>query len=312
MKVLAIVVRYKTAWEDSQTIQSLSGEFCRCPDLKNHISVLIWDNSPAPLDSPQLSFPAEYRASEGNLGVSGAYNRGMERAKSMDCPWLLLLDQDTTLPPGYLQRMLDYSREMQARGPVASVVPILMDGNQVLSPGVLRKLRTKPISASSHGLQDDLVIPFNSGALIRVQDLSEIGGFNEDFWLDYSDYVVYDRLQSRGKKIYVAGDLVIQHKLSILDFDSNVSPQRYANFLYAEGSYWDQYRPAAFGYLHTLRLLVRGVRQFVRFRTKVFSFMTLSYCLKRIYLSRRRRLEEWKKVSDKRSLPSVRHGKVVD
>ena len=311
MLIVAIIVRYKTLIEDSQTLQSVVAEFAQHPDLLSQIGVMIWDNSPSPIEDFALPFPVEYRTTGANVGVSGAYNHGLKFAREQNCPWMLLLDQDTALPLGFLRQMVQYATDLSARREIAAVAPIVADGGRFISPNTLGWLRERLVTPPAQGVQKGTVIPINSGALIRVSDLIEAGGFNEDFWLDYSDYAAFDQLQARGGRIYVAGDLLIHHKLSISDIDSNVSLLRYTNILYSEGSYWDLYRPFASRYLHTLRLFIRALRQYFRLQNKKISLLTFSYLVKRIFQSRRRRLREWRRISSRRDLPSFQGGKII-
>src|ERR1035441_5233600 len=116
MQILIVVVCYKMAFNQSATLAGLCHTFENYPELLQTIGLLIWDNSPHPLGNPQLPVPFEYRHAGENLGVSGAYNRAMLVAEASGCPWLMFLDQDSTLTDNFLSRMLEYSRE-QERNP---------------------------------------------------------------------------------------------------------------------------------------------------------------------------------------------------
>ena len=303
MDILAVIVLYKRILGDSPTVECMASEFRRNPGLENQIGVLIWDNGPATLDHPQIPFPALYRTEGRNIGVSGAYDRGLDLATSSGADWLLLLDQDTSIPRGALQHMLENSREMKARSEIAAVVPVLMSGNQISSPYIQGWFRQKLIHPQFRGTPPGLLMAHNSGTMVRIAALREIGGFNLDFWLDYSDIVLFDRLQRSGKRIFVAGDLQLQHSISISDYDSQVSPERYTNLLHAEASYWDLYRPLPLRALHTVRLLVRGIRQYFRLKNKRFAAMTLSHLWRRLRTRRSERLRQWKQASAERNIP---------
>ena len=95
MQILAVIVLYKRAPEQSQTILSLIQVFGRNPGLNDSVRVLLWDNSPVPASEVSLPFRFELGHGGQNVGTSGAYNHAMELADSLSCPWLLLLDQDT-------------------------------------------------------------------------------------------------------------------------------------------------------------------------------------------------------------------------
>ena len=105
MEIFAVVVRYKLPLCDAQTMKGLTQAFQVQPELRRDITVLVWDNSPEPLED-SAALPFQYIHSVQNIGVAGAYNRGMELAESMRCSWLLLLDQDTTIPSEFLPKCL--------------------------------------------------------------------------------------------------------------------------------------------------------------------------------------------------------------
>ena len=311
MRILAVVVRYKSPLEESQTIKGLAGMFVSDPNLLNAISVLVWDNSPAPVQNPQLSFPFTYRHSAENVGVSGAYNRAMEIAETLGCKWLLLLDQDTTLPENFLARMLELSAQLQDRTEIAAIAPFLVDGERTISPGQLLFNRVKLLKPPFEGVHAGRMYAANSGTIMRVSALRQIGGFDENFWLDLSDIVAFHRLHQQGKRLYIAGDLQLPHKVTLNDYDGSMSPQRYMNFVTAEGAYWDTYRNLPENLLQTMRLCARAVRQLMRYKNKAYSKITFAYFLNRLFRSKANRLRGWMEQARRRDLPAISLGKVI-
>src|ERR1700743_926850 len=102
--ILIVVVRYRMLLEDSQTMRTLRGCLASGAELGKNFSILVWDNTPTGLPVGQsgqsvsgLPVAMEYRHSEENAGVAGAYNYAMELAEQRGISWLLLLDQDTTI-----------------------------------------------------------------------------------------------------------------------------------------------------------------------------------------------------------------------
>ena len=80
-KILIVVVRYLTPLQESQTIQTLCSGLAGDLELERNVSTLIWDNSPAPQSVSELPIQVEYRHSDENVGVAGAYNYAMELAE---------------------------------------------------------------------------------------------------------------------------------------------------------------------------------------------------------------------------------------
>ncbi len=311
MQILAVVVLYKRTLEESQTIRGLARAFELSPELCNSIRVLIWDNSPAPLAGCKLPFSFEYRHTPQNLGVSGAYNGALEIADGLSCGWMLLLDQDTTLGGDYLRRMRAYAEQLNANQAIAAIAPFLLDGSQTISPTMVRFYGMRMLPQPFSGVHKREMYAANSGTLMRVAALKESGGYDENFWLDFSDIVAFRRLDRLGKRLYIAGDLQLPHDLACRDYDGSMSVERYRNFMNAENAYWDMYRPAWQNGIQTLRLLARAIKQYIRFRNKEFSRITWAYLGRRIVLPKSKRLSRWNRQPVQRDLPVVSAGQII-
>jgi GT2 family glycosyltransferase len=305
MEMLIVVVRYQISLEHSQTFASLSKAFTSHPALLACTGVLIWDNSPSALQEVQYPFPFDYRHTGRNLGVSGAYNCALALAEEKDCPWLLLLDQDTTLPEHFLSRMLEYARIHQANSRIAAVAPFLICDSQPISPAIIRVDHAQPLPLSVSGEYERPAYAANSGSLVRVSALRAVGGYDEDFWLDYSDITLFHRLYLHGMLLYVAGDLRLQHSLSTNNYDEGMSPERYRNAIAAEGAYWDLYRSRRDNFALTARLFLRAIKQWMVYSNKEFSRITWRQLCRRIFATKPQRLEHWRKQSVCRNIPAA-------
>ena len=125
----------------------------------------------------------------------------------------------------------------------------------------------------------------NSATLVRVTALREIGGYSDEFWLDLSDVYVFQAIHRKGKYMYVAGDLRVEHSIASMDFDKEMSPERYRNFMAAESAYIDLYLSPLEQPAQLLRLFVRTIRQYRRYENKIFSRITWEYFLQRLFLN---------------------------
>jgi len=305
MEMLIVVVRYRISIHDSQTFASLSKAFSSRPHLIASTGVLIWDNGPSALPEVRLPFPFDYRHTGRNLGVAGAYNCALALAEEKSCPWLLLLDQDTALPEDFLSRMLEYARLHEANSRIAAVAPFLICDSQPVSPAVIPVDHTQPLPLSFFG---EHVLPAhaaNSGCLMRVSALSAVGGYDENFWLDYSDITLFHRLYLHGFLLFVAGDLRLQHSLSTNNYDAAMSPERYRNFIAAEGAYWDLYRSRRDNLALTARLSFRAIKQWMVYKNKEFSRITWRQFCRRIFATKPRRLQYWRRQSVGRNIPGA-------
>jgi GT2 family glycosyltransferase len=311
-KIVAVVVLYKRLPEQSQTIDSLGKVFASTPTLLDSIQVILFDNSPKALDRVSLSFPCHYRHAGRNVGTSGAYNYAMEFAEARGFPWLLLLDQDTTISAEFLPRMLEYSRMLRAQTEIGSVVPFIYSHGSLSSPRTLGWFnQIGRIPPTFSGICRRKAFAVNSATLMRVAALREIGGYSDDFWLDLSDIYVFQAMYRKGKYLYIAGDLALQHSITSMDFDNDMAPERYRNFLAAETAYVDLYSSAPERAAHLIRLLARTLRQRRRHRSRVFSKMTLEFFWRRLFDSRAKRIQSWRKQLLLRDIPVIEEGQVV-
>ncbi len=203
-------------------------ELQRHPELESCVSLLVFDNSPQPhAFAPTAHAHAHYQHDASNGGLAPAYNYALARAAQSGCTWLLLLDQDTTLAPGFLPELIDRAGALEAQADVAAIVPKLWAGSRLYSPEApfLTQIRSQ-FSAANHavaldaeGIQDRPLTAYNSGAAIRVSALKEIGGFPDEFWLDYLDHAVFQALRLRGYRMCIMR-IVLEQKLSHMDLDT--------------------------------------------------------------------------------------------
>jgi GT2 family glycosyltransferase len=312
MQIVIVVVLYKRSPEQSQTIVSLAQVFGRRPELLDSFRVFVWDNSPAAVADLALPFPCDYRHDGRNLGTSGAYNRAMEFAEATGSSWLLLFDQDTTVSEEFLPRMLEYSKRFQDEPEIGAVVPFIYSHGTLVSPRRLSSFnRVTQITSRFHGIYQQKAYAVNSATLMRVAALREIGGYSEEFWLDLSDVYAFQAMYQNGRRMFVAGDLQLQHSIAALDFDKEMTPHRYRNFLAAESAYVDLYSSPVERASHLLRLLARTVRQYYRYRNKIFAKVCWEYFCRRLFQSKAQRILGWRKQLAQREIPIVEDGRVI-
>jgi GT2 family glycosyltransferase len=313
MKILAIIVRYKMPLEQSQTLGSLAEALSSHPELLEEYGVLLWDNSTTRLEDPKLSFPFQYRFSEKNLGISGAYNHASSYAESIGCPWLLLLDQDTTVTADYLQRMLDHVRGVESDPNIATIVPFVRSHDTLVSPRKFgRLIRNHQIPRSVSGIYQEDAYAVNSGTVMRVSALRSVGGYSEVFWLDLSDAYIFQALYRHGKRMYIAGDIELEHSVASMDFDRHMTPERYRSFLAAENLYLAMYRSRLVNLAQTIWLIARAARQYRRYKNKEFAKITLSFLWQRIFWSKSACAAKWREILEsRRSIPAISDGRIV-
>lgn len=300
MTILAVMVRYNTPLHQSHTVQGVCEALTSSLSLQDAYQFLIWDNSPEKLANPSLPIPFEYQHSRHNLGIAGACNNAMRVARERGHPWMLLLDQDTKVHPGFFAAMLRWSAELQNRSEIALAAPTVRSGNLIVSPRQYLFNRHRAYPDSAPGLAEGEAFAINSGSLIRVAALKSIGGFSTDFWLDYSDSYVCHQFYLRGYKIWRATDAQLEHEMSVRDYDRLMTPARYINYSYAETAFNDLYKGTLENWTQNLRLLARAIRQRRRYKDPAFSRITAAQFMYRLRVSREERIERWLRAGEQR------------
>jgi GT2 family glycosyltransferase len=312
MQIVIVVVLYKRSPAQSETISGLAQVFAQQPQLLAPFHVFVWDNSPAPLKDPAFPFPCTYQHCVQNLGTAGAYNQAMAFAESVGAPWLLLFDQDTTISQEFLPRMLAYSERFHGTEEIATVVPFIHSHGVLVSPRRIGRFnRVKQIPLSFNGIFKELAYAVNSATLMRVAALREIGGYSEEFWLDLSDVYAFQEMFRKGRYMYIASDLQLQHSIAAMDFDKEMTPHRYRNFLAAESAYVDLYTSPLEQTIHLFRLLLRTARQYWRYDNKIFARICWEYSIRRLFQTRAKRILGWRKQLTQRDIPIVEDGRVI-
>lgn len=166
--------------------------------LAEEIAVLVVDD--ASRDSSYVAACAALGASvlrhDTNQGIARSLNDGLAFARTSGASWLLTVDQDTSLPEGYVEKLLGFAH---AR---AGVIGAEIIGD---SSGDLRYPTRK---VAGHLVTDEV---FQTGALWRVDVLSSLGGFDESLGIDAVDAEACLKLREAGFAVVLARDVRLSH-----------------------------------------------------------------------------------------------------
>ncbi len=294
LEILAIVVRYGTALEDSKTLKGVCPALLADAELARVYRLLIWDNSSEPLPDPALPVPFTYRHSAANLGVSGAFNGALALALERGAAWMLLLDQDSAIDGEFLRRMHAHALALEDDPAYAAIVPTVTVGGVLVSPKEQLFNRNRSYPAGECGTAPGEAIAINSGCLMRPSALHAIGGFSTDFWLDFSDIYVFHQFFAAGKKVWRAADAAFEHDMSIMDYDRLMTPWRYRNFSYAETAFHDLYRGRIENLIQTARLFARAIKQRFKYSNPEFSRIAWEQFLYRMLNRKKARIRNWR------------------
>jgi GT2 family glycosyltransferase len=253
MRILVVIVLYKMPLAESPTYRALRGALRERPELAAGLELLVADNSPE-AQLPGVDFAGRYAHDGTNPGLARRYNEALGIARATGCEWLLLFDQDTRPTTEYFEELERFLLSEPDPEIAVAVPKLVMDG-RILSPHapVFRKAAYEVTLASAGVVGQDLRA-FNSASLVRASALDAIGGFPEEYWLDYLDHATFHRIQAAGGRIHVL-QARLEHELSDAVPDRPVNPVRLLNRLRAEARFYREFGSLRERMLHRLDLL---------------------------------------------------------
>jgi rhamnosyltransferase len=136
---------------------------------------------------------------EANLGIATALNTGVKWAQARGYAWVALFDQDSMVPPAFIDTMLRAYDISPRRDRIALLVPRYIDSRL----GV-------PLSAIYAG-DGSLQVAMTSGSLIPISTFSEEGWFEESLFIDVVDFEYCLRLRSKGYSVEECPEAVLLH-----------------------------------------------------------------------------------------------------
>lgn len=262
---LVVLVVYRCPLSQSSTWQSITEESER---LGLAIDLMIYDNSPVAQIIPTTSNKVYYQHNEINAGVSKAYNEGFQLAQQLSKKWLLLLDQDSSLPAGWID-LYAGAAQHENQNPIA---PIVHCGDKLISPfnyWLCVGRSPKTMSTGTKSLKNSYAI--NSGLLVPTQLFEKVGGYDELVRLDFSDFVFLHKLKKVKAQLRVI-DLHLESQLSSHQYEEREGAQGRFH-LYCIGSRrFAHYTHQPF--FHFFVALFRALKFGARYQT--FEFIKIS------------------------------------
>lgn len=207
----AVIVTFEPRIERlSKTLAALAGQV---------EGIVIVDNGSTHLDEASLREVYrlfELEKLETNKGIGAAQNKGMVIARRLGYEYVLLLDQDSVPHTGMVNCLRVALEGLRADGySVGCVGPrVRFPGTEGLSRfariGWLT-LRFGRCKDSSSVVECDMLI--SSGSLIPLAAIEEIGGMEEDLFIDQVDTEWCLRARSKGYRVFGACGAVLEHRL---------------------------------------------------------------------------------------------------
>ncbi|MGD0914314.1 MAG: glycosyltransferase [Terracidiphilus sp.] len=300
-RIIAVIVLYNTTVEESVSYSSLLRAAEAMPFGELDLAVILFSNTAGAVEPQGLPPSVLFLRSPNNCGLAAAYNRTLDIAIEGGYEWMLTLDQDTKLPSDTFRVFVDTLMALDRRPDVAAVVPQIRAKGRIISPNWFSAGAWPRMFPSGFtGIPSESVYAFNSASLLRISALRQISGYSPWFWLDNSDSYLYRQLSKFGKRVYVAGNLKVEHDFSMLNMRERLSPERYRNILLSESAFWDMEMNGLAGLERTARLAARLIKHLLRRDSMELQRLTGQAFLMRMFRSREYRIARWREATQAR------------
>ena len=204
-------------------------QFMNITSNYNHVQLVIVDNSTGSFikENTEQAKNIEgivYISNGGNVGLSGAYNRGLEYIKKeANEAYMLIADDDTFFSTEYLEQVVKACGEGKAK----IISGMIYDGNKkCLSPNSqFDWLGREKFAVKTPGVYKNIYC-FNSGVCIDIDLLENLGGFDNRLFVDMIDYWLMDSLiENNQNEICIVEGEILQ-EFSGTSFDNMDSVMR--------------------------------------------------------------------------------------
>lgn len=151
-----------------------------------------------------------------NKGIAAAFNVAIEKARVADYKYILLLDQDSVVPTGMVEKFIQVMDSLSASADLVSAIGPRYRNPQNLHTS--RFVQNKWLRNSYRdGKRNNSIVPtdflISSGSLYDLSVFDEVGLFNEDLFVDHVDTEWFLRANKLGYRCFGIWDVVMEHSL---------------------------------------------------------------------------------------------------
>ena len=149
-----------------------------------------------------------------NLGIATALNNGMAWARARGYEWALAMDQDSEVAPDMVAKLAKVIQAPEQIEKIAIVAPQSIDSVSGKPSAFLRPrfgiLYERTVCM---GEVMEVTTAISSGSLVNLKIHEELGGFRDDYFMDYVDTEYCLRAQLHGYVVLAACRARLVHKL---------------------------------------------------------------------------------------------------
>lgn len=132
-----------------------------------------------------------------NLGISRAYNLGVQYASSLGMYWIFLFDDDAKYDSSYFSSMFKWWQVCE---------------NEGVQPGILAPIVADSQESMGKILSNDYSIVksvITSGIMSNIDIFEEVGGYNENYFVEMADFAFCERIRKHHFSIVRINQVMI-------------------------------------------------------------------------------------------------------
>ncbi len=218
-RVTTIVVNWKLKEETGRCLHSLLSQ-----DAPGRVLVIDNGSADGSVEYLATHFPAaEVLVLPVNVGFGAACNRGITEAlRDPACDYILLLNNDATLPPHGLSQLSEMAEAHPQVGIFGPKIHYRDLPNVVWYAGARRRRGVLAAADTGQGQTDrgqfdaprEVDYVFGAAMFIRRQVFEQVGVFDETYFLYLEDLDFCLRAQQGGFALLFVPQVCVQHKVS--------------------------------------------------------------------------------------------------
>ena len=190
--IAAVVVLYRPTSDVVFNVEAFAGQVDR---------VFAIDNSETPdtdvVNALRKIPNIEYTPLGDNLGIATALNVGTRCALEAGYSWALTMDQDSTVTPGMVARLLQCALDDPANVGLVSPVHRQVGGER------------REVAPGGH----EVLTAMTSGNLVNLAALEHVGWFMDDLFIDQVDNEICLRFWRNGLRVLESGGADLIHRV---------------------------------------------------------------------------------------------------
>lgn len=152
-----------------------------------------------------------------NKGIAAAQNAGIAAAKAAAAGYVLLMDQDTTLPSGAVSNLSQHCQTLEAQGIKIGAIGCAYRDTHDGKLNAIWRADGLFLHRQNFKLEDTTIVEADcviaSGSLIPVSTLEAVGDMEADLFIDLVDIEWGLRAKSQGYRNFISFSQVMAHTL---------------------------------------------------------------------------------------------------